>query len=234
MEQANVRRLIYISSLSVIEPPRGIRQIQTESSPLATNAERFGAYTWGKREAEALVQQRADGGLVDARILRPGALVDMRFPEAPGLLGRRLFGNWYLGFGRSALPLPTCDVRAAAEAVAVCAEQFDEVPTVINLFDPDLRSRRDLLRSFRATGWRGRFVWVPISALAAAVWILTRSLATLQGRKSSAPAVWAVLRPRRFDPARSASLFRAMAASRSVATGQDESASREIHVTTPA
>ena len=213
MAAANVRKLVYISSISVVAPPRRPGEIQDEKTPLADPAEKLGAYTWGKKEAEVRVQQRHADGSVVARILRPGALVDWRVPEAPGLLGRRLFGPWHLGFGRPSLPLATCDVRTAASAVAWCAEHFDEAPDVVNLFDPTVASRRNLIRRFRSAGWNGRFVWVPVSLLGTAVWALTRGLAVLRRTAPSGPAVWTVLRPRRFDSTRSAELLRACEAS---------------------
>src|SRR2546425_4073013 len=36
----------------------------------------------------------------ETRVIRPAALVDWTNPEMPGLVGRRLFGSWHLGFGR--------------------------------------------------------------------------------------------------------------------------------------
>src|SRR5437867_1461282 len=52
MTAAGVRRLVYVSSISVLRPPRSARERQTEETPLAAHAERLGPYTWGKCAAE--------------------------------------------------------------------------------------------------------------------------------------------------------------------------------------
>ena len=82
-------------------------------------------------------------------------------------MGRRLFGRWHLGLGRPSLPIAVCDVSRCAEAMAWCATHFDEAPAVVNLFDPDVATRGDLVRRLRARGWDGRMVWVPISVISA-------------------------------------------------------------------
>lgn len=199
MAAAGLHRLVYVSSISVLRPPRSAWERQTEVTPLATNAERLGPYTWGKCGAEALVTAAHERGEIVARIVRPAALIDLEDIDVPGLVGRRLFGRWHLGFGRPGLPFAACDVGIAAAAIAWIAQQFADAPTVVNLMDPAINTRARLLRLFRERGWRGRFVWVPIRLLAGAVQMLSRALAL--ARRSAAPtlAVWSVLRPRRYD-----------------------------------
>src|SRR5260370_15660570 len=111
MSAAGVRRLIYVSSISVLRPPRSLRERQNEQTPLASRAERLGAYTWGKCAAEELVA--AAGRDLQVRIVRPAALIGWSATDLPGLLGRRLFGRWYLGLGRPGLPFAVCDVEQA-------------------------------------------------------------------------------------------------------------------------
>jgi len=199
MAAAGLRRLVYVSSISVLRPPRSAGERQTEATPLATNAERLGPYTWGKCAAETLVTAAHERGEIDARIIRPAALIDLEDIDVPGLVGRRLFGRWHLGFGRPGLPFAACDVGIAAGAIAWIAQQFAEAPAVVNLMDPAIATRAGLLRLFRERGWRGRVLWVPIRLLAGAVQMLSRVLAL--ARRTAAPtlAVWSVLRPRRYD-----------------------------------
>jgi len=199
MTAARVRRLVYVSSISVLRPPRTLWERQTEQTPLADHAERLGPYTWGKCAAEQLVvaaQQRQE---IEARIIRPAALIDWENIELPGLVGRRLFGAWHLGLGRPGLPIAVCEVGRAGAAVAWCAEQFAAAPPVANLLDPTIRTRGQLLTRFRDHGWRGSMLWVPISLLAAAFGAV-RFVMGLGRRERTRPlAVWSVLRPRRFD-----------------------------------
>jgi predicted dehydrogenase/nucleoside-diphosphate-sugar epimerase len=201
MAAARISRLVYVSSLSVLRPPRSFWERQTERTPLAARPERLGAYTWGKCAAEELVAAAVERREIQARIIRPAALIDWRHIELPGLLGRRLFGDWHLGMGRPGLPFAVCDVERAGAVVAWCAEHFAAAPQTVNLIDPSVRTRGQLLDRFREYGWRGQVIWVPISLLAGAM-LLIRVLVGLVRRERGRPvAVWSVLRPRRYDPA---------------------------------
>jgi len=209
MTTAQVRRLVYVSSISVLRPPRTFWERQTEQTPLADRAERLGPYTWGKCAAEVLVvaaQQRQE---IEARIIRPAALVDWDQIELPGLVGRRLFGPWHLGLGRPGLPIAVCEVGRAGAAVAWCAEQFAAAPPVANLLDPTIRTRGQLLTRFREHGWRGSMLWVPISALATAFGAIRFLLGLGRRERTPALAVWSILRPRRFDAGVATALFAA-------------------------
>ncbi|HEV2669531.1 MAG TPA: Gfo/Idh/MocA family oxidoreductase [Gemmatimonadales bacterium] len=210
MASAGVRRLVHISSLSVLRPPRPFWERQAEQTPLADEAERLGPYTWGKREAERLVAEAAERGEIEARIIRPAALIDWTDLHMPGLLGRRLFGQWHLGLGRSSLPFAVCDVATAAAAVAWCAERFSEAPPVVNLIDPTITTRGDLLARFRAHGWRGRMVWTPIGLLAGGVMAAGFVLGLARHERARRLKVWSILRPRRYDVAVSSSLLAAV------------------------
>jgi nucleoside-diphosphate-sugar epimerase len=200
MRESGVRRLVHVSSISVVRPPR-FQERQQERTPLPRDARPLGAYTWGKTEAERLVSQAMAAREVDARIIRPGALVEWRSGELPGLLGRRLFGRWHLGLGRPGLPLPVCEVRAAGAAVAWSAEHFDEAPEIVNLFDEKVGTRRAILDKFRAAGWRGRMIWMPIPLFAGLFWAARTGIGLLKGRRPERLDSWSILRPRRFKPA---------------------------------
>jgi len=95
MAAAGVRRLVHISSISVLRPPRPFWERQAESTPLAERSERLGPYTWGKCGAEQLVAMAVVRGEIEARIVRPAALIDWSHIELPGLIGRRLFNRWH-------------------------------------------------------------------------------------------------------------------------------------------
>jgi predicted dehydrogenase/nucleoside-diphosphate-sugar epimerase len=213
MQAADCRQLVYVSSLSVLRPPRTPWERQDERTPLAPpDARQFGSYAWGKAEAERLVAAEAPARGIATRILRPAALVSRSNPDLPGLVGRRLFGRWHLGLGRPGLPFAVCDVEQAATAVTWCAQHFDTAPPVVNLIDEAVPTRGRLLQTFRASGWRGRMVWMPISLFAslftAARWAI--GLVTL--RRPARLAVWAMFRPRRYDASLSMRLFAAAAA----------------------
>jgi nucleoside-diphosphate-sugar epimerase len=194
-----VSRLVLVSSLSVIRPPRTPWERQNEQTPRPDDPVRFGPYVWGKSLQEALVEQEAPALGISVRIIRPGALVDADDPSLPGLMGRHLFGRWHLGLGRSSLPIAVCDVRRCADAIAWCATHFDEAPPIVNLFDPDVCTRGEFLRRLRSRGWAGRVFWVPISTISFAVVAARAAQALLRGRMPARLAAWSVLKPRRYD-----------------------------------
>jgi predicted dehydrogenase/nucleoside-diphosphate-sugar epimerase len=207
MREAGVSRLVLVSSLSVLRPPRTPWERQDENTPRPDDARKFGAYTWGKCLQEALVEREAAALGITTRIVRPGALVDWRASELPGLMGRRLFGRWYLGLGRPRLPIAVCDVEHCAEAIAWCATHFDEAPAVVNLLDPTVVTRGDFAARLRSRGWPGRIVWVPISFIALGLTTARTMLSLTRGRWPERLAAWSVLRPRRYHTRVAASML---------------------------
>jgi predicted dehydrogenase/nucleoside-diphosphate-sugar epimerase len=199
MAAARVRRLVLVSSLSVLEPPRSAWERQDERTPLAKQPERLGAYTWGKCLAEQLVTDAHAAGTVEARIVRPAALIDWDHIELPGLMGRRLFGRLHLALGRPGLPFAVCEVGRAADVIAWCAERFDDAPDLLNLIDRRLATRGQLIRAFRRRGWGGRMVWVPIPLLASALTLGRTMVAIAHLHLPTRLAAWSILRPRRYD-----------------------------------
>lgn len=207
MHEAGVSRLVLVSSLSVLRPPRTPWERQDERTPRPADPRRFGAYVWGKTRQEELVEQEAAALGIDTRIIRPGALIDWKNPELPGLMGRRLFDAWHLGLGRPGLPIAVCDVDRCAAAIAWCATHFDDAPRVVNLFDPSLTTRASLIGRLRETGWTGRMVWVPVSAISVGLTVARTAIGLSRGRLPERLAAWSVLRPRRYDPRLAASVL---------------------------
>ena len=201
MQAADVRRLVHVSSLSVLRPPRTPWERQHERTPLPEHSQSLGPYTWGKCEAERLVAREAPQLGIATRIVRPAALVDLGHPDLPGLVGRRLFGRWHLGLGRPGLPMATCEVGAAGATIAWCAERFESAPAVINLIDGTRSTRGELLRAFREHGWGGRMVWAPISAVALLLTAARTALAFARFERPTRLTPWDILRPRRYDDA---------------------------------
>jgi len=195
-------------SLSVLRPPRTPWERQNEDTPLAApDARQFGSYSWGKTEAERLVAAEAARLGIETRVLRPAALVDWTNPDMPGLVGRRLFGPWHLGFGRPGLPFAVCEVGRAAAVVAWCAARFPDAPPVLNVIDPAIPTRRRLLEVYRTHGWRGRMVWMPISLFALLFTAVRVALGLATLRLPARLAVWSIFRPRRYDTRLSAQVL---------------------------
>jgi nucleoside-diphosphate-sugar epimerase len=199
MRDAGVPRLVLVSSLSVLRPPRTPWERQTEQTPRPADPSPYGPYTWGKSRQEELVERDAPAYGIAVRIIRPGALVDVENPSLPGLMGRHLFGRWHVGLGHARLPIAVCDVDRCADAIAWCATHFDEAPPVVNLFDPEVATRGAFVRRLRERGWTGRIVWVPISAIALGLTAARTAISLANRRLPARLAAWAVLKPRRYD-----------------------------------
>lgn len=209
MAAAGVTRLVHISSLSVVRPPRSLAEVQDENTTRADDPRELGPYTWGKSRSEQVIEDRCAAGEISLRVIRPAALTDHTAPEVPGLIGRRLFGPWHLCLGRPSLPFAACDVELAAAAIAWYVENFESAPRLVNLMDPDVTTRASLLRSMRDDGWNGRGVWVPIPMLAAAMSGARLAISAARRQRPEKMAVWQILRPRRFDTSISAQVIAA-------------------------
>jgi predicted dehydrogenase/nucleoside-diphosphate-sugar epimerase len=199
MHAAGVSRLVLVSSISVLRPPRTPWERQDERTPRPADPRCLGPYTWGKCLQEELVEREARALGIDVRVIRPGALVDESEPELPGLMGRHLFGRWHLGLGRPGLPIAVCEIERCARAIAWCVHHFDEAPPVVNLLEPDVTTRGAFAARLRARGWNGRIVYVPISALAAGLMAARTLFSLARGRRPERLAAWSILRPRRYD-----------------------------------
>ena len=111
MHADGVSKLVLVSSLSVIRPPRTPWERQDERTPRPAIRVRLAPYTWGKSLQEALVEREAAALGIATRIHQAWARSSTTHnPELPGLMGRRLVGRWHLGLGRPGLPIAVCDV----------------------------------------------------------------------------------------------------------------------------
>lgn len=179
--QANIKRIIHVSSISVLAvPARG--QKLTDGGPLEPNARSGGPYAWGKIESERLAIQRcADLGL-DLRIVRPSALIDYRHFDPPGLLGKRV-GNIFVAVGMPGHQLGVVDVVFSAQTLAWMVQHFEDAPRVMNLFEPELPTKRELLVRLRTANPDLSVVWLPPAVLVPLSWFAIALQKILRPRK---------------------------------------------------
>jgi predicted dehydrogenase/nucleoside-diphosphate-sugar epimerase len=200
MHAAGVTRLVLVSSLSVLKPPRKSWEQQDEQTPRPADPREFGSYVWGKCRQEEIVEREAPALGISTRILRPGALIDPQDPMLPGLMGRRLFGRWHLALGGPDHPIAACWVERCAEAIAWCATHFDEAPPLVNLFDPAVSTRGDLVGLLETRGWSGRIVWLPSAIVTPGLQAASAFLSLVRGASSERLGTWlSYVRPRRYD-----------------------------------
>lgn len=155
---SGVTRVIHVSSLAV-QPPRGRDPIK-EDTPLADRSKQRGPYAWGKTESERLAREWARKLGIDLKVARPGALVDYGEFEAPGRLGRGL-GRLFVAVGSPSDKLGTCELALAARTLARMALEWTEGPATLNLLQPDLPTKKELVTRLRKAQPDTRIVWLP-------------------------------------------------------------------------
>jgi nucleoside-diphosphate-sugar epimerase len=167
---AGVRRIVHVSSLSVMAPPARGRPVD-EGSPLEPDSRACGPYAWGKTESELLASELCAKAGIELRIVRPGAFVDYNEFDPPGLLGKRL-GNLLVAIGSPAEPLAVADITFSAQTLVWMLDNFENAPSVLHLLDPERPVKADLVRRLRKSNpdlrvlWLPRFVLVPLSWMA--------------------------------------------------------------------
>jgi predicted dehydrogenase/nucleoside-diphosphate-sugar epimerase len=215
MHAAGVSRLVLVSSLSALTPPRRSWECQDEQTGRPADPRAFGSYVWGKCMQEEIVEHNAAALGIATRIIRPGALLDPRDPVLPGLMGRRLFGPWHLALGGPGHPIAACWVERCAEAIAWCATHFDEAPAVINLFDPAVSTRRELIALLRTRGWNGRILWLPTAVVTPGLHAAGAILSLARRSSPERLGTWlSYVRPRRYDARQSEAVLTACDAAR--------------------
>src|SRR5262249_38044555 len=166
---AGITHFIHVSSLSVLA--QGMGGPIGDNHPLETDSKGSGPYVWGKLESERFAVQSGKELGISVKVIRPGALVDHRDFDPPGRLGKRL-GNVFVAVGSSSDRLGVVDVGFAGRFLAWMADTWDSVPSPLNLLDPELPTKRELLDRLRKTNpdltviWLPRFILVPLSWVA--------------------------------------------------------------------
>jgi predicted dehydrogenase/nucleoside-diphosphate-sugar epimerase len=206
---ANVKRVIHISSISTMAVPTRGGQL-TDDGALETNSRSGGPYAWGKIESERLAVNRCKDLGIDLRIVRPSALVDYRHFDPPGLLGKRI-GNIFVAVGMPGQKLGVVDVVFSAQTLAWMVRHFEEAPRVLNLFEPELPAKRELLVRLRRANPDLTVVWLPPVILVLLSWFAIGLQKALRPR-SPALNVAKIFASLRYDTSRIASLAPAIRA----------------------
>ncbi len=138
--RGGVTKFLHISSIAILQSSRETGRPVDETTPLVVDSENRGPYVWGKAESELLAKDCGKKLGVEIRIIRPGPLVDYEGFEPPGRLGREV-GRTFVYIGSKKDRLSLCDVRTAANVIRAYVEDFDSMPAVLNLVEPDAPTR---------------------------------------------------------------------------------------------
>jgi nucleoside-diphosphate-sugar epimerase len=175
-----VRRLVHISSLSVVDwagsaggPP--VEEVRADEP----RPEARGHYTRSKLEAERLVRAAAEAGEPHVVILRPGQICGAGFPLLTGATCRRL-GPVNLVLGDGSLRLPLVHIDDVVEAVRQALDADIEGGAVIQLVDPDRFTQNDILE---VCGPEGATIRLPRMLVFGLGWMSEKALG-LVGRQS--------------------------------------------------
>lgn len=155
---ANVKKIIHVSSISVLAVPARGDQLRDDGA-IEPNSRSGGPNAWGKIESERLMMSRCKELGIELRVLRPSAIIDYRQFDPPGLLGRRI-GNIFVAVGVPKHQLGVVDVVFAAQTIAWTIHHFDKVPHVLNLFEPILPTKRELLVRLKRANPDLSIVWL--------------------------------------------------------------------------
>lgn len=157
-----VRRLVYVSSLSVLDHAgRDSRVPVSESSSVEPHPEKRGLYTQTKLEAERIVAAAIRDERLQAVIVRPGQIFG---PGAEGVTPNGVVavaGRWIaVGSGRQTIPLVYVD--DAVDALLLASTQPDVIGRCIHVVDPRASCQEEYLAAAaRQGGAAGRLVRVP-------------------------------------------------------------------------
>lgn len=198
---AGVTRIIHVSSNAVLDSV-GLVNDETRLLP---DSRKQGPYVWGKLESERLAEKLATELGLDLRIVRPGAIVDYQGEfDPPGRLGKRL-GNWFVAVGAPGHRLGVVDLTFAGETFVWIANHFDRAPRKLNLLDPVLPTKRDLIRRLRVMNPDLSVVWLPTIVLVPLSWA---AILLQKAMKPGKPAinVAKVFSVQRYDTSRIAGL----------------------------
>lgn len=151
--QLKVRRVIYISSMSVYQMS-GLRKgsVITEDSPLEGDPEARGFYTYSKLKAENVAKKLMavnGNGKVPTVILRPATIYGPRGPVFTPLIGISLFNKVFMILGKKKMKLPLVYIDNLIDAIVLCIENEKSMGHTFNVIDDEWTTRKDYVRKLR-------------------------------------------------------------------------------------
>lgn len=144
MKSTGTKRLVHISSIAVLKTGQAMGGPISERTPVDFGNEERGSYVWGKAESERLATELCGSLGISVRIVRPGPLVDYENFDPPGRLGKEV-GPWFVYIGSRDNRISLCSISKAAEVLRKYAENFDNMPHVLNLIEPDSPTRAEMV-----------------------------------------------------------------------------------------
>ncbi len=148
--QLKVRRVIYISSMSVYQMSGLNRKILiTEDALLEQDPAARGFYTFSKLQAENVARglMAANGnGKVPTVILRPATIYGPGGPVFTPLIGVSLFNKIFMILGKKKLKLPLVYIDNLVDAIILCIEDERSSGHTFNVIDDDVTTKQNYVK----------------------------------------------------------------------------------------
>ena len=148
-EKYNVDRLVYVSSLTVLDYARhSPRAVVNEDAFLEPNPEQRGSYTQAKLLAERIVVDAHRTSQLRAVVVRPGQIVGPGYQAVPPYGTIALAGRW-IAIGSGHLKLPVVHVNDVVDALLAAATRPGVCGSVFHLVDSTPTRQRDYIDQCR-------------------------------------------------------------------------------------
>ena len=144
----NVQRVIYVSSMSVLEQAVRHAGKVTESWPLEPHPELRGAYTQTKLEAERMVLAAAQDRGLPVVVIRPGMIFGSGVEPSSPAGSFAMFGRWIV-VGSGSLALPLVYVDDVVDALLLGSSRPGLEGKLVNLVDPAVITQREFVQIVR-------------------------------------------------------------------------------------
>ena len=160
----NIERVVYVSSLSVLEQAVRHAGKVTETWPLEPHAELRGAYTQTKLEAERIVSTAAQDRGLPAFVIRPGMIFGPGVEPSSPAGSFAMFGRWIV-VGSGSLALPLVYVDDVVDALLLGSSRPGLEGKLVNLVDPAVVTQREFVQIVRGAKPKIKVSYVPKSVL---------------------------------------------------------------------
>ena len=156
----NVQRVIYVSSMSVLEQAVRHAGKVTETWPLEPHPEQRGAYTQTKLEAERMVLAAAQDRGLPVFVIRPGMIFGPGAEPSSPAGSFAMFGRWIV-VGSGSLALPLVYVDDVVDALLLGSSRPGLEGKLVNLVDPAVVTQREFVQIVRGAKPNIKVSYVP-------------------------------------------------------------------------
>ena len=144
IEMHRIKKLIHISSLSVVDWAGNDNCTVDESSNYEPNPKARGYYTQYKLKAEKLIIDACSESKINAIILRPGQIFGGKLPLLTGAVARKV-GSKMLVFGDGEIKLPLIYIDDVSDAVVAALQANIANGEILHLTDTVVYTQNQIL-----------------------------------------------------------------------------------------